>query len=129
MPNFHQHAIINALAVAAIEVVKQRHDQARNPAQKFDWSRFIVSVGAGTLAGALPDILEPSLGNPNHRGFCHSLTAAILAWWLTSGRHTQNLPVEIRRCLAAMSAGYTLHLGADLFFTKAKGMGFIHARF
>lgn len=32
-----------------------------------------ISVPLGKLGGRLPDILEPSLNNPNHRQFFHSL--------------------------------------------------------
>jgi hypothetical protein len=129
MPKFRQHLTINTVTLAAIDIAIQRCEIERNPNQKFDWARFAVSVGAGAIAGALPDILEPSLGNPNHRGFCHSLAAAITVWWIVSGRHTRDLPVEVRRILTAVGIGYGLHLGADLFFSKAKGMGLINAQF
>ncbi len=33
----------------------------------------VTAITVGSLFGKLPDILEPSLGNPHHRLFCHSL--------------------------------------------------------
>lgn len=32
-----------------------------------------TGITIGALFGKLPDILEPSIGNPNHRQFCHSV--------------------------------------------------------
>jgi len=32
-----------------------------------------TAIAVGFLFGKLPDILEPSPGNPHHRQFCHSL--------------------------------------------------------
>jgi membrane-bound metal-dependent hydrolase YbcI (DUF457 family) len=73
-------------------------------------------------------LIEPSLGNPNHRGCFHSLAAALMVWWLASGRHTEELPVDAQHLLEALALGYSLHLGADLFLSKAKGMGLICAK-
>ncbi len=129
MPRFRQHLAINAAALSLLEAASQIRAMNANPELKWDWGRFFVNVGAGSLAGMLPDLFEPSLGNPNHRGFCHSLAAAGLVWWLASGRHTSDLPVELRRLLVAAGLGYSLHLGADLFLSKAKGMGVFSAQF
>lgn len=30
-----------------------------------------TAIAVGSLFGTLPDILEPSMGNPHHRQFCH----------------------------------------------------------
>ena len=129
MPKFKKHLQINFLAIGAMEVSAQLREIEANPALDFDWARFLVNVGTGAIAGALPDILEPSLGNPNHRGFCHSLGAAIIVWWLVSGRHTSDLPVATKRLLTAVGIGYSAHLCADLFLTKAKGIGLLCAKF
>ena len=102
---------------------------AKNPEQRFDGLRFLKNVGVGVAAGALPDLIEPSLGNPNHRGFFHSLTAAGLVWWSASGDHTRELPETLKQALKAAAFGYTCHLGADLLLSKGKGMGIVGAAF
>ena len=102
-------------------------EQRNETTAKIDWQRYALHVGAGCVAGALPDILEPSRGNPNHRGFFHSLSAALVVWWMATGKHTEGEPVELRRLLHALAMGYLLHLGADLLLSKAKGMGLVHA--
>jgi len=33
----------------------------------------LAAIGVGAFAGKLPDILDPSLGNPHHRQFFHSI--------------------------------------------------------
>jgi hypothetical protein len=128
MPKFNQHLAINFVCLSAAEIARQLIEQSNEPAPKIDWGRYALHVGAGCVAGALPDILEPSLGNPNHRGFFHSLSAALIVWWIATGKHTKGEPVEFRRLLQALALGYTLHLGADLFLSKAKGMGLAHAQ-
>ena len=129
MPNACQHVFITAVTLGAIEIALQCRQRQRNPDQEFDWVGLLASVGAGVAAGAVPDWLEPSLGNPNHRVFFHSVTAAILVWWLVSGRHTNNLPPEARHVLSACAAGYSLHIGADLLLSAGKGIGIGNARF
>lgn len=129
MPRFRQHLIINLTVLTALELHNQSKEIEARGGGQYDLGRLLVNVGAGAFAGALPDMLEPSIGNPNHRGFCHSLTAALLIWWGMTGRHTHDLPVETKRLLVALGIGYTCHLGADLLFSKAKGMGLVHASF
>lgn len=129
MPKFRQHLTINVLVLSAVEWTNQQRETRAGTLVNFDWGRFVANVGAGAFAGAVPDLLEPSLGNPNHRGFWHSLGAAIMVWWVVSGRHTKDLPVELRRILVALGVGYTSHLAADLFLSKAKGMGLANAAF
>lgn len=129
MPNFNQHLRINLVCLSAIEIVFQLREQASIPHPKIDWGRFAVNVGIGTVAGAAPDLLEPSLGNPNHRGFFHSLSSALLVWLIASGRHSDRHSVELRRVLAAVALGYSCHLAADLAFSKAKGMGLVCPEF
>jgi hypothetical protein len=127
MPAFKQHLCINLVALSAVEIARQLIELEKDPEARFDLGRLALNVSVGSLAGALPDLIEPSLGNPNHRGCFHSVAAAILVWWLASGRHTDELPVDVRHLLEALALGYTLHLGADLFCSKAKGMGFVCA--
>lgn len=129
MPRAFQHFIINAAVLTGAELLIQTREIKTGEAAQYDWGRLLLHVGAGVVAGAMPDVFEPSLGNPNHRGFCHSLSAALIVWWLASGRHTKELSPELRRLLTALAIGYTAHLGADLLFSRAKGMGFFNARF
>lgn len=129
MPKFRQHLQINLVCLGAVELSAQLREIERNPGQNFDWERFLVAVGVGSFAGGLPDLLEPSLGNPNHRGFCHSLAAVALVWWLVKGRHTVVLSEETRRALVAIGIGYSAHIGADLFFSKGKRMGLMCPEF
>lgn len=129
MPRFHQHLKINLTCLSIAEAILQLSEMAKNPEQRFDWGRFVTNVGLGVAAGALPDLIEPSLGNPNHRGFFHSATAAGLVWWCSSGEHTRELPESFKQALKATAFGYACHLGADLFLSKGKGMGIVGAAF
>jgi membrane-bound metal-dependent hydrolase YbcI (DUF457 family) len=128
MPRARQHLLINAVVLTVAEIYTQTQELKKNPEGTFNFGRLLLHVGAGTFAGALPDLIEPSKGQPNHRGFFHSASAAILVWWLVSGKHTHGFSAEVKRLLMAMGLGYSCHLGADFLFSKAKGMGFFNAK-
>lgn len=117
--------MINLTVLTAIDVADQLHEMQRNPSLRFDMKRLISGVSVGCFAGALPDLLEPSLGNPNHRGIAHSVVAAGVGWWLAAGRHSEAWPETMRRLARGAAIGYTMHLAADLFLSKGKGMGFV----
>lgn len=125
MPRARTHLMINAVAIGAFDAASQQRAIDRGEQSEFNLVRFGTVIVAGIAAGALPDLLEPSRGNPNHRGFFHSLTAAVSVWWLLCGRHKANLPIEARRGLNAAAAGYSLHLGADLLLSAGKDMGIV----
>ena len=129
MPRFHQHLKINLVCLSVAEAILQFSEMAKNPEQRFDGLRFLRNVGLGVTAGALPDLIEPSLGNPNHRGFFHSLSAAGLVWWYASGEHNRDLSDSLKQALKAAALGYTCHLGADLLLSKGKGMGLLGPAF
>lgn len=123
MPRFRQHLMINSTVLVAVDIVDQLHEMEHDPSLKFDWKRLLSGVSVGCIAGALPDLLEPSIGNPNHRGVAHSLAAAAAGWWLVAGRHSETWPKDMRHLARAAAIGYSLHLAADLFLSKGKGMG------
>ncbi len=66
MANAATHALIGSLTGMAIVVFDpgEKHEIAHQP---------ILAGACGVFFGKLPDILEPSLKNPHHRQFYHSL--------------------------------------------------------
>lgn len=129
MPRFKEHLAINVTALTLMEIQAQKAES--DPSQEFeiDICRLFKNVGVGALGGAMPDLLEPSKGNPNHRGFCHSLACAVGLWWVANCHHVDSMPKALKDALSAFSTGYCLHLLSDLFLSKGKGMGLVGRAF
>ena len=68
MANGKTHLVVGGLTGLAVAL-------ADHPAKSNTISHHpLTAVGMGALFGRLPDILEPSLRNPHHRQFFHSVT-------------------------------------------------------
>lgn len=78
---------------------------------------FLAAAAGGALGGKMPDILEPSNGNPNHRQFCHSVTvlAGISGLYALVNSWDAQTPNDriIKYFLKGVLAGYGSHLGLD----------------
>jgi inner membrane protein len=82
-----------------------------------------VAIALGAFLGRLPDMIEPSLGNPNHRQFFHS--AAILGL-LGIGIHKlynrdpqSELDKLIRGLLLLAGSAYISHLVLDSLTSRS----------
>lgn len=71
MPNAVAHRLVAGLVVLGVSAYAEskRGESTHKP--------FIYAALA-SACGTLPDVLEPSIGNPNHRQFFHSFTFAAL---------------------------------------------------
>ncbi len=73
------------------------------------------SLILGVVAGILPDILEPSLNNPNHRAFFHSAGFAVLLLlskkWVNEN---PNFAESQKLMFNSFVNTYISHLGADV---------------
>lgn len=59
------HLVVGAAVGLTVALADQnKHEVSHHP---------ITALGLGAACGRLPDILEPALGNPHHRQFCHSI--------------------------------------------------------
>ena len=110
MANKTEHMCVGgaAAAITYIAMCKYYH---REPtfAEGFTFSF------AGVLSSVVPDMLEPAL-NPNHRQFCHSITAGILL--LNSSTKTcsytnYKLEEPTKILMACVIIGYLTHLILD----------------
>lgn len=66
MANGFTHSVVGGLSGLAVAICDT--DQSGNPQHD-----LLLAVSVGTAFSKLPDILEPSLNNPHHRQFCHSV--------------------------------------------------------
>lgn len=71
----------------------------------------------GGLFGKLPDILEPSNGNPHHRQFCHSVLVMSALGFGLKGMYNWHPEDSIQKCLRGMGliagCAYVSHLLCD----------------
>jgi membrane-bound metal-dependent hydrolase YbcI (DUF457 family) len=59
------HLAVGAAVGLTVALADQeKHEVSHHPG---------VGVALGAMFGKLPDILAPSIGNPHHRQFCHSI--------------------------------------------------------
>lgn len=65
----HQLAGAMAALVMTQNDVSERSGALHHPA---------VAISVGAFLGKLPDMIEPALGNPNHRQFFHSVAVLSL---------------------------------------------------
>lgn len=64
------HLAVGAAVGLTVALTDQKkHKVSHNPS---------TGLALGAVFGKLPDVLEPSLGNPHHRQFCHSIMVLAL---------------------------------------------------
>jgi inner membrane protein len=121
MPNKGQHMSEGGATGAVVaflgNVIVQAERKRSNPAYQFNAGEAvavtIVGYGVGSLAGTLPDVLEPAY-HPGHRDFCHSWAAGAL---LVAGAKKLNdnpaVPLPVKTLANSGTAAYLMHLYAD----------------
>jgi membrane-bound metal-dependent hydrolase YbcI (DUF457 family) len=77
----------------------------------------MAAMVLGSIAGTLPDMIEPAIGNPHHRQFFHSVTIGTALVWGAS-RVYQWQPESdaekvVRVALLVGGAAYLSHLLLD----------------
>ncbi|WP_319408754.1 metal-dependent hydrolase [uncultured Desulfosarcina sp.] len=110
MPNGLTHAVaggLSCLAVAALDK-DENGNINHNP---------LPAIGMGAVIGKLPDILEPSLKNPHHRQFFHSLAILGLVGYGTKKVYDwqpqDTLESIVRFLTLCAGAAYMSHLLLD----------------
>lgn len=120
MANTKQHAATGGLIGLGLGLLfnasKQQQRINTNPDYKFDWTEFaLCGLGGGaigTVAGVLPDVIEPAT-NPNHRKLFHSVTAGTIVTYGMVKANQSNLTDEAKAMINIVSAGYLSHLVLD----------------
>jgi len=82
-----------------------------------------AAIPIGALLGKLPDMIEPALGNPNHRQFFHSIAVLGL---LATGMHKiyhwepqDDFDKVLRGILLVGGAAYLSHLALDALTSRS----------
>ncbi len=107
------HFLVGAATGIALSAANQLLQQKLDPERKFDFGECLVYGAVGGVVALAPDILEPSLRNPNHRQFCHSVVFGALVMWACCAKHTRQLPLAARGLLLVAGLSYCLHLAVD----------------
>ncbi len=110
MPNAATHRLMAGLVVLVVSayVESKKGKRTHKP--------FIHSALASAY-GTLPDILEPSTGNPNHRQFFHSFTFAGLVgksmYKLWKWETTDEVDGLLKTVGLIVGGAYLIHLIMD----------------
>ena len=121
MPNNREHREVNTavcgLAGAIINIFRQINRIDRGEQDKFNlWELGLDTIGAAGidyLTAGVPDGLEPSDDNPNHRGPCHSVALGTLLGIVALKSYDTTLPEKAKDALAIGALSYNLHLLSD----------------
>lgn len=110
----HQFAgAIAALAITQIDA-EDKTSMLHHPA---------AAIPIGAVLGRLPDMIEPSLGNPNHRQFFHSVAMLGLLgtgmYKLYHWNPQDNLEKILRGLLLLGGAAYLSHLTLDSLTSRS----------
>lgn len=83
----------------------------------------LLAIGVGIAFGKLPDILEPSLKNPRHRQFCHSvIVLGLIGYAVKKAYEWQpNDKIEslTRNLAICAGVGYLSHLVLDAMTSRS----------
>ncbi len=108
-----ENKIIGVSVAVVYNVAKQTSRLAKDPEASFSLWELIQDVGIGYFLTSLPDWIEPSINNPRHRKFFHSLTFFVLTTYGITGNRLERLPKELRGPAKTLGITYLAHLGAD----------------
>ncbi len=82
-----------------------------------------AAIPIGAFLGRLPDMIEPSLGNPNHRQFFHSVATLCLMgagmYKLYHWDPQDNFDKLLRGLLLIGGGAYLSHLALDALTSKS----------
>ena len=82
-----------------------------------------AAIPIGAFLGKLPDMIEPALGNPNHRQFFHSIAVlGLLAAGMRKVYHWEpqdEVEKIIRGILLVSGAAYLSHLALDALTSRS----------
>lgn len=116
MPNGATHSIVgglSGLAVAALDK-DDNGNSYHNP---------LPAIGIGAVIGKLPDVLEPSLKNPHHRQFFHSIAILGIVGYGTKKVYNwqpqDTLESVMRFLTLCAGAAYISHLLLDALTSRS----------
>lgn len=117
MPDKTTHALIG-IAIGAVGAATWYLKECRESKQLATLSECVgyglIGAAVAGSAALLPDLLEPAITNPNHRGSFHSIAFLIA---LAAGNlvlyQLSSVKQEMKLLALTGSAGYISHLLAD----------------
>ena len=107
--NRNEHILISGIGTAILDLF----DQAES-GEPINFLQTLFSSFVGSIGGTIPDIVEPSFRNPNHRGFFHSVAASgVLHLSENMIKSSENVHPFVKKLFIDLSRGYKFHLLAD----------------
>ncbi len=121
------HRITGVLVGGAWVLAKWWHQRQTNPNEPFPTGKFLLYAGTAYVLGSLPDWIEPSLGNPNHRQFFHSATFVVMLVAIQQSDWLKAQAAPTQAIIRAVIFQYLVHVGADALTPRS--VPFVHTRF
>lgn len=116
MPNGLAHSVVGGLSGLAVAVL-DKEDNGNS------YHNTLPAIGMGAVFGKLPDVLEPSLKNPHHRQFFHSLVILGLVGYGTKKVYDwqpkDSLESILRFLALCAGAAYMSHLLLDAMTSRS----------
>ncbi len=122
-----EHRITGVLVGGAWVLSEWWHRRETNPQEPFPVGKFILYTGTGYFLASLPDWLEPSKGNPNHRQFFHSVSFVAVLVAIQQSTWLKAQPAPAQAVIRAVIFQYLVHVGADML--TARSIPLVHTRF
>lgn len=110
MPNAVAHRLLAGLVVLGVSAYAEskKGESTHKP---------FIHAALASAFGTLPDVLEPSIGNPNHRQFFHSFTFAGLVshgtYKLLKWGATDDFEKALKMVGIIAGGAYLIHLIMD----------------
>jgi membrane-bound metal-dependent hydrolase YbcI (DUF457 family) len=121
------HQITGVVIGGAWVLAEWWHKKQTNPIEQFPIGKFLGYTGAGFFIASLPDWIEPSKGNPNHRQFFHSVSFVALLVGLQRSDWLNAQSDSFQAVVRAVIFQYLVHVGADSL--SKRGIPLVHTRF
>jgi len=121
------HRIAGVLIGGGWVLVEWWNRKQSNPDEPFPTGKFLLYAGTGYALGSLPDWIEPSIGNPNHRQFFHSAAFVTVLVAIQQSDWLKAQPPPLQAVIRAVLFQYLVHVGADAFTTRS--IPLFHTRF
>jgi hypothetical protein len=121
------HRITGVIAGGAWVLAEWWHKKQLNPQEPFPLGKLFLYTGTGYFLASLPDWIEPSKGNPNHRQFFHSLSFVAVLVAIQQSDWLKAQPAPLQALIRAVIFQYLVHVGAD--FASKRSIPFVHTRF
>jgi hypothetical protein len=120
------HRIAGVLIGGGWVLAEWWHRKQSNTDEHFPTGKFLLYAGTGYALASLPDWIEPSLGNPNHRQYFHSASFVVVLVAIQQSDWLKAQAEPLQAIIRAVIFQYLVHVGVDALTPRS--VPFVHTR-